>query len=136
SLKLDRARIRAGADDDQFWLVFARQSGEFLVVDDFGILVNAIRNDLVILARKIQRMTVSEMPTVRQIHAENGVAGLQDGEIYRHVGLAAGMGLHVDVLGTEEFFCTIDRKIFHDIHELAATVIPPPRITLRILIRE
>ena len=52
----------------------------------------AVRNNLVRLARKIQRMAMGEVATVRQAHAQDCVARLQNGRIHGLVGLAPECG--------------------------------------------
>jgi len=64
-----------------------------------------------------------------------GVAGYQGGEVDRHVGLGTAVRLHVDMLGTEELFGTIDGETLGNVDVLAASVVSPPRIALGVLVR-
>ena len=81
-------------------------------------------------------MAVSQMAAVRKVHAENRIAGFQNREIDRHVGLAPGMRLHIDVLGAEEFFGAIDGEVFDDVDKLATAVIAPAGVAFRVFIGE
>ena len=67
-----------------------------------------------------------------QVHAEDPVAGLEDAEVGGHVGLGAGVGLDVDVLGAgEEGQGPLDREVLRDVHELAAAVVALARAAPR-----
>ena len=81
-------------------------------------------------------MAVREMAAVREIHAEDRVAGLQNREINRHVGLAARVRLNVDMLGAEKLFRTIDGEALDHVGELAAAVVAAPGISLGVLVGE
>ena len=108
--EVDDARIGAGADHDHLRLVLVGQPRELVVVDPLVVLANAVRDDRVELAGEIQRMAVRQMPAVREVHAEDGVAGLEQRQIHAHVGLRAGVRLHVGVLGAEQRLGAADRQ--------------------------
>ena len=134
--KIDDPRIRARTHHDHLGLVLVREPLHLLVVDALVLFADAVRNDRIELAGEVERMTVRQMSAVRQVHAEHRVSGLEQGEIDRHVGLRAGVRLHVGVLGAEELFRARDGQRFGDIHELAASVIALARIPLGVLVRE
>ena len=87
--EIDDARVRARADHDHLRFVFVGESIELVVVDPLIVFANAVGNDRVELSGKVQRMTVREVAAVRQVHAEHGVARLQQREVHGHVGLSA-----------------------------------------------
>ena len=74
------------------------------------------------------------MAAVRQIEAHERIAGFQHGEENGHVGLCAGVGLYVGVLGAVQFANTFDGKVLDLIHHLTTAVVTCGRITLRILV--
>ncbi len=76
-----------------------------------------------------------EVAAVREVHAEHGVARLQQREIHAHVGLRAGVRLHVDVIGAEQRLRARDRQRLGDVHEFAAAVIALAGIALGVLVR-
>ena len=76
------------------------------------------------------------MAAVRKVHAENGIAGLQDRQIDGHVRLAAGMRLNVDVLGAEKFFGALDREVLDHVDEFATAVISAARVAFGVFVRE
>ena len=66
---------------------------------------------------------MGKMPAMGQIHAKNGVAWLQTGKVYRHVGAGARMGLHISMFSTKKLACPADCKRFGLINMLASAVI-------------
>ena len=76
------------------------------------------------------------MTAVREVHAQDGVAGLCQRKIDGHVRLRARMGLYVCVLRAEELFCAVDCELFRHVHILAAAVIALAGISLRVFVRE
>ena len=87
-------------------------------------LIQAVRYDIEELSGKINRRSVSEVTTVREVHTQDSIARLTSGEVNCHIGLGTGVRLNVCVLGTEEFFSAIDGQFFGDIDKLTATVVP------------
>src|SRR6478672_13658979 len=75
--KVDYAGIGAASADDHLGALFFCKALEFVVVDGLGFLRDAVRNDLVSLAGKIQMMAVREMATMREIQTQNRVSGLE-----------------------------------------------------------
>ncbi len=71
-----------------------------------------------------------------EIEAEEGVARLQQRQEHRLVGLAAGVRLHIGELAIEEPRNALDRQRLDDIDILAAAIIAPARIALRIFVGE
>ena len=134
--EIDDARIGARARDDHFRLVLVRQAVEFVVIDRLGFLAHAVGNELVHLAGKIERMPVRQVPAVRQVHAQHGVARLQRRHVDGHVRLRARMRLHVGVLGAEQRFRAVDGQLLGAVHEFAAAVIALARIALGVLVGE
>ena len=79
-------------------------------------------------------MAVRQMAAVREVHAEHGVARLEQREVDGHVGLRARMRLDVGVLGAEERFRARDGRALDDIDELAAAVVASAGIAFRVLV--
>ena len=101
-LEVDYARVRARADHDHLGLMLVRKLLEFVVVDPLVVFAHAVRNDRVKLAGKIERVSVRQVAPVREVHPEDRIARLEQREVDGHVGLRAGMRLHVHVLGAEQ----------------------------------
>ena len=99
-------------------------------------LADAVSHDVIKLAREIDRAAVRQMTAVCQVHGEIRIARLHHGEIHRHVGLRAGVRLHVGVLAAEESASPLAGQLFHAVDEFAAAVVPPARIAFGILVGE
>ena len=134
--EVDDARIGAAAADDQLGLLALGNLLQFVVVDGFGFLGHAVGDDLVGLAGEVQLMSVREVAAVREVQAQDGVAGLDDGRIGRHVGRRAGVRLHVGVLGAEELLGAIARQVLHHVGELASAVVALAGIAFGVLVGE
>ena len=79
---------------------------------------------------------MGQVAAVRQVHGQDGVARVQAGQKDAHVGLGAGMRLHVGLVGLEQRQGPVDGQLFDDVDELAAAVIAPAGITLRVFVRQ
>ena len=88
------------------------------------------------LAGEIERVAVREVAAVRQVHAQDGVAGLQHRGVGGLIGLRAGMRLHVGVLGAEQLLGALARQVFDDVGELAAAVVALAGIAFGVLVGE
>ena len=132
--EIDYAGISACSGNDHFRFMFQCQLSYFIVIDELGLTVYAVRNKMIQLAGGVHRASVGKMSSVGKIHAHYGIPGIQQGKINSHVGLGAGMGLHIGMFGPEQFLCSFNSQAFRYIHALAATVITVGRITFRILI--
>src|SRR5438034_857295 len=86
-------------------------------------------------AREVDLEPVRQMATVRELEREDRVAWLQRRHVDGHVGLGARMRLHVRMLGAEELLRPVDRQLFNLVDDLAAAVVPFPRIALGVLVR-
>src|SRR5581483_6840118 len=134
--EVDHARIRARANHDHLRLMFVGEAIELVVIDPLVLFFHAVRDDRVQLAGKIQWMPMREVAAVRQVHAEDGVAGLEQREVHRHVRLRARMRLHVGMLGAEQCLRPRDGGALDDVDVLAAAVIAATRVAFGVFVRE
>ena len=130
------ARIRARSGDDHLGLVLAGQRGHLVEIDAVRVARDAVVDEVIEHAGDIEPHAVRQMAAVGQVESQHCVARLQDREINGHVRLAAGMGLHIGVLGAEDLFGPIAGQIFDHVDEFAAAVIPPAGIALGVFIRQ
>ncbi len=77
---------------------------------------------------------MGQVTTVSQIHAHQSVTGLQQSHLNSHVGLSAGVGLHVDIGAVEDLLGALDGDVLNNVHLLAAAVVAGTGITLGILV--
>ena len=136
SRKVDDASVCARAGNDDLRTMLFRQPFHFVVVYRLQLAVDAVLHDIVNLRGKVHRCAVRQVSALVEAHAHDGVAGLDSGEVRRHVRLRAAVWLHIRVLRAEQLLGTADGEPFRHIHELAAAVVAPPRVALRVLVRE
>ncbi len=122
------------AGNDDLRLVFHGQTLDFVVIDQPGGSVQAILHGVVQLARGRHLGAVGQVTTMRQTHAENGVARIEQRQIDRTVGRRAGVWLDVGVIGAEQRLGAVDGELLDLVDVLAATVITLARITLGVLV--
>ena len=87
-----------------------------------------------ILAGDVHRAAVAEMAAVGQVHAQDSVAGLHQGEEGRQVGIGAGVGLDVGVVAAKERAGPLPGDLLGDVHGIAAAVVPLAGIALGVLV--
>ena len=81
-------------------------------------------------------MPVRQVSAMREVQAENRVAGLDERRVRRHVGRRAGVRLHVGVLGSEELLGAVARQVLHHVGELASAVVALAGIAFGVLVGE
>ena len=107
----------------------------FVEVDETGLAVDAVADDVVELAGEVDLEPVREVAAVVEPHRKNRVARLQAAEVDAHVRLGARVRLHVRVLGAEERLRPVDRELLDLVDDLAATVVAAPGVALGVLVR-
>ncbi len=107
-----------------------------LCVVDALLVVEPVGHGAEELARQVHGRAVGEVPAMRERHAEERVARLEDREVHRLVRLRSRMRLHVGVLGAEEPLHALESERLGHVDELAPAVIALARITLGVLVRE
>src|SRR5208282_92543 len=122
ALKVDDARIGAGADGDHAGAVFLGHFLQLIVIDGFVLAPDTVMDDLKETAGEVGLVAVGKVAAVREVHGQHLVAGLENGEIDGHVGLAAGVGLDIGVLGAEDALGAFNGQPLHDVHVFAAAV--------------
>jgi hypothetical protein len=79
---------------------------------------------------------VGQVAAVCEVQAQDRVAGVQQREHGRRVGLGAGVRLDVGGLGAEQGLHPVDRELLDDVDVLAAAVVTAPRVPLGVLVGE
>lgn len=67
-------------------------------------------------------MSMGEVTAMGEVHGEDFITGLEDRKIDGHVGLGAGVGLDVGVVGAEEFFGAVNGELFDFVDFFAAAI--------------
>ena len=107
-----------------------------LGIVDAAIFADAVGDEVVVLAGHIHRRAVGQMTALRQVHAHNGIAQIEQGEVDSQIGLCAGVGLDVGVLCAEQLAGALDGDVLHLIHIDAAAVVTLAGQALGVLVGE
>ena len=110
-----------------------RLGTDVFVVDD-AVGINAVRDAVEVLAGHIHRAAVGQVTAVGEVHAHEGVAGVQNGKEDSHIGLCAGVGLDVGVVAAEELLGALNGNVFHHVDALAAAVVTLAGIALSVFV--
>ena len=84
--EVDQSRVCGRAADDHLGLVLTREGPHFVIVDEVGVLTNAVRHDREPFAGEIDLGSVRQVTTVREIHRQHSVAGHDERAVHRDVG--------------------------------------------------
>ena len=134
ALEIDDARIGTGPHRNHLRLVLASHAGQLIVIDPLILFPHAVVHNFEELSREIRLVAMRQVAAVAQIHGEHLIARLQEGEIDRHVGAAARMGLDVGVVGAEELPRPVDRELLDHIDVFTASVPALPGVAFGILV--
>ncbi len=77
---------------------------------------------------------MGQVAAVRQAHAQHGIAGLEQRQIDRCVGLTAGVWLNVGVVGTKQLSGAVDGQLLDLVDVLATAVVTLAGIALCVLV--
>ena len=77
-----------------------------------------------------------QVTAVTDLEGDDRVTRVEQRLVDGGVGLRAGVRLHVGMLGAEQRAGAVDRQLLDDVDVLTAAVLPPARISDRVLVRE
>ena len=107
ALEINGSGVCAGSCDNHFRSALLRDTQDFIVIQH-TIVVDSVRNHVKIGSGEVRGASVCQVSAVGQILSHDGIARLQHGELYCHIGLRAGMRLYVHILAAEEFLRPLD----------------------------
>ena len=136
ALEVDGARIRARARKEDLRLHLQRLFLQRVVVETLCRAVHRVRDNVIELAREVDRRTVREVSALIERQRKDRVAGFDRGEIHRHVRRAAAVGLHVRMLRAKERACALARQLLRRIHRQTARIPALARIALGVLVHQ
>ena len=132
--KVDHPRDGRATGDDHLGLVFLGQRLDLVIVDQVVLPTHAVLDRVEPLARLVRCRAVGQVAARGQVHAQDGVARLQQRLVHPLVGLAARVGLHVGEFAVEQLFRALDGQVLGNIDELAAAIVTPTGIALGVLV--
>ena len=133
--KVQRPGIGTGADHDHARAAFFGKLADGVKVDGFRLPIDPVRERAKNHSGEIDFAAVGQMASLRQVHPENRVSGLEHRQVGGHIGLRTGVRLNVHMLGAENLLAALNREVFDCVHMLATAVVPLAGIPFRILVR-
>jgi len=130
---VDSAGISARAGDDHHRFFLPGQ-GLDLVHIEKTVAADTVMDHVEETAGKIDRTAMGEMAAVGEVHAHHLVAEFDQTEKGGEIGLRAGVGLHIGVVGPEELTGAVAREILGLVDEFAAAVVALAGIALGVLV--
>ena len=134
--EINNPRISAAAANNQPRTLRHGDFFQVIIVDRLGLLRHAVGNDLVGLAREIQRVPMRQVAAMGQIQAQNRVARLQHRRVGGLIGLRSRVRLHVGILRAKKFLGPFACQFLHHVGKFASAVIALAGIPLRIFVGE
>gem|GEM_PF-5011520 len=134
--EINEAAVGASPRHDHLRAELPRLLGDRIVVHLLGIPIDPIVGRLVQLAGEADARTMGKMPAHAEVEPKDLVANTQQSGVDAQVGLSAGVGLHIDVLGPEERLGPIDGQLLDLVHHLAPAVVAMSWIALGVLVVE
>ena len=133
-LKVDGAGIGRSTGHDELGAHLGHLFGQGGVVDAAILGGDAVGDEVVVFAAHVHGGAMGQVAALGQVHAHDGIAQVQKRKVDGQVGLCAGVGLHVGVLGTKQLAGAVDGDLLHLIHKLAAAVVAVAGVALGILV--
>ena len=132
--EVELARVGRPAGDDQRRPVLLGEPRDLVHVDPQVLAADVVGDRVVELAGDVELHPVAEVAAVVERHPEDRVARLDQRHVGGVVGLGAGVGLDVGVLGAEQLLGAVDRQLLGDVDLLAAAVVAAAGVALGVLV--
>ena len=132
----DLAGIGAGTGDDELRLVLAGEPRHLIEVEALIALPHAVMDKLVEHPGGIELHAVRQVAAMGEVEGEDRVARLDRGHVDRGIGLGAGVGLDIDMLGAEQALEPVAGEVLDLVDELTAAVVAVAGIALGVFVRE
>ena len=115
AVPVNHAGISREPGHNHFGLMFLRQGLHLVIINLASGVVQAVLHRAVQATGKTHLGPVGQVTTIGQTHAQDGVAGLQQGHIHCGVGLGPGVRLYIGIVRLEQGFGAGDGQLFHRI---------------------
>ena len=132
--EIEMARIGRAAGDDQLGPMLLGQPLDLVEVDQMVVAAHAVLDGVEPFARLGRRRAVGEVTAGGEAHAQDRVAGLQQRQHHRAIGLRARVRLDVGEAAAEQLLGALDGQGLDRVRRPAALVIAPPRIAFGIFV--
>ena len=113
-----------------------REVADHVVVEHLGVVVDAVRDEVVHAAAEVDRRAVREVAALVEAHAHHLVARLEQRHERGLVRVGARVRLHVRVLGAEQRARPVAREVLGLVDDEVAAVVALGRVALGVLVGE
>ena len=134
--RVDDPGVGGGPGHDDLGPVLLGQVPHLVEVDPLVRRGDAVGDELVEDAAGVDGRAVGEVAALVEPQPQDRVAGLEHGQVDGHVGVGAGVGLDVGVLGAEERPGPVAGQLLGLVDHLVAAVVPLARVALAVLVGE
>ena len=134
TLKIDDPGICARPGYYELRPFLAGHPLDLVVVDLLRVSPYSIRDDPEKTAGKTHRTSVSEMPTLAQIHSEYSIARLEHSEKHGHIRLRARMRLNVYIVGMKQLLGAVLRQLLRNVNIFTTAIIPFPGVSFSVFV--
>ena len=130
------AGVSACAAHDELGLHFHSGTFHVVVVNKAGFSVDVVFNGIEYQTGEVYRATMREVAAMGEVETHECVAGFHASHEHGHVGLSAGVRLHVGIFSPEELFDTVAAEVFHDVDYFATAVVAVAGIAFGVFVGE
>ncbi len=116
-------RVRGGAGDDDLGTLAQRDLAHLVEVDALVGLGDAVRDEVVQLAARVDRRAVREVTALVELHPEHRVARVEKRQVHGHVRVGACVRLDVGVIGAEQRLRSLTSEVFDFVDHLVTAVV-------------
>ncbi len=134
AFEVDVAAVGRGPGEDQLGLLLFGHLGDVVIVDQMIALADLVGHRPEPFAGLVGGRAVGQVTAAGQIHAEEGVAGRQQGLEHRLVGLGPRVRLDVGEGAAEQGLGALAGEVFGDVDIFAAAIVAAARIALGIFV--
>ena len=134
ALVVPLTRVGRGTTDDELRVGLLGLALHIVVVDTTVLLTYTVGNGVVEDTGGVDEGPVGQVTAVIEVETHEGVAGVEASLEDRHIGLSAGVRLHVGILSIVELLDAIDSQLLALIHDLTATIVALAGIALSVLV--
>src|SRR5690554_1506718 len=134
ALEIEEAGIGGAAGDDELRLMLLRGRLDLIHIDEVRLSVDPIADGVEPAPREVDRGAMREVTARLKIEPEDGIAGFEEREEDRLVGLAPRMRLNIRELGAVKLLQPLDGEPLDAIGMNAASIIAAVRISLGVFI--
>ena len=132
--RIDDPGVGGCPGDDELGPMLGGQGRQLVQIQSLVAVGDAIGHEVVEATTDVDRRPVGEVAALIESHPQNGVAGVEHGQVGGQVGRGAGMRLDVGVFGAKELAGPAPGQLFYFVDDVVTAVVALARIALGVLV--